>query len=221
MFSTRVKKIYDMFDTYKANQKSLVVTSSFQTQSLVLLKIISDFDNTIPVYFLNTGYHFSETITFKHHITNLLRLNTIDILSETPLSYQLNSNGRLLYTSDSDLCCELNKTLPLQNVLSFHDVWVTGIRRDQSVQRKIAQEIEILENEKIKYNPLLDWSMLDSINFIKHHEMPRHPLDPDGLMSIGCQPCTRLDSKKINRNNRWFGQTKTECGIHLNLKKNK
>jgi phosphoadenosine phosphosulfate reductase len=221
MFEERIKIIKSKLNAFKSNQKSFFLTSSFQTQSLVLLKIISDFDNTIPVYFLNTGYHFPETIAFKSHITNILKLNTIDVFSEIPMSNQLNSNGRLLYTSDTDFCCELNKTIPLQKILTNHDIWITGIRRDQSMTRKTAEEIEILENEVIKYNPIHDWERKNVMDYLEHYQLPKHPLDPDGLLSIGCQPCTRLVLDKTGRQNRWFGQTKTECGIHLNFKQSK
>lgn len=221
IFKDKISIIHTTLDSFKDNHKSLFLTSSFQTQSLVLLKIISDFDKSIPVYFLNTGFHFPETITFKDNITNLLKLNTIDVFSETSLSNQLNTNGRLLYTSNTDLCCELNKTLPLQKVLESHDVWITGIRKDQTSFRKNSKNIEKLQIDKIKYNPILDWINKDMNDFINYYKLPQHPLDKTGNTSIGCQPCTRLLNEQNRHEGRWYGQTKTECGIHLNFKKNR
>ena len=213
----RVKEIYLKLDEFRVQKKSIFLTSSFQTQSLVLLKIISDHYNSIPIYFLNTGYHFPETIQYKQQLTSLLNLNVIDLYSDIPLSYQLNANGRLLYTSDTDSCCELNKILPLQKILYKYDVWVTGIRKDQTEIRKTADMIENLGSGKIKYNPLLDWTSKYISRFIDYNSLPKHPLDPDGLISVGCQPCTRLVTRQSRDQNRWFGQTKSECGLHLNF----
>ena len=218
MFENKIKYIYSNLDVAKNNNKSLFLTSSFQTQSLVLLKIISDYDKSIPVYFLNTGFHFPETIIFKNNITNILKINTIDVFSEIPLINQIKGNGRLIYTIDTDYCCELNKTQPLKKLLEQHDVWVTGLRKDQSVARKSIEEIEPLDRERIKYNPLVNWSKKDVSDFRDYYHLPRHPLDTNGELSIGCQPCTRIENNHFDRNNRWFGQTKTECGIHLSFK---
>tara|TARA_B100001964_G_C14188208_1_gene579698 strand:- start:913 stop:1593 length:681 start_codon:yes stop_codon:yes gene_type:complete len=218
MDKQNIKEIHNRFDEYLDQNKSVFLTSSFQTQSLVLLKIISDYDKLISIYFLNTGFHFPETITYKNQITKLLNLNTIDVFSEIPHVNQINANGRLIYTSDTDYCCELNKALPLKKVLEKFDVWVTGLRKDQSVSRKSAEEIEPLDRDKIKYNPLVNWSEKDVNDYIDHYHLPRHPLNLRREFSIGCQPCTRLVSGQTDRENRWFGQTKTECGLHLNFK---
>lgn len=213
-----VDKIYSKLDYFISQNKSIFLTSSFQTQSLVLLKIISDYDTTIPIYFLNTGYHFPETIQYKKELTKLLKLNIIDVYSDTTLLQQFDSNDRLMYTSDTDRCCEMNKTLPLQKILIKHDVWVTGIRRDQTENRKQTEKIEKLEFRTIKYNPILDWTNAEVQNYIEYHKLPKHPLDKNGLISIGCEPCTRLVNAEIRMKNRWFGQTKTECGLHINFK---
>ncbi len=218
MDKQNIKEIHNRFDEYLDQNKSVFLTSSFQTQSLVLLKIISDYDKLISIYFLNTGFHFPETITYKNQITKLLNLNTIDVFSEIPHVNQINANGRLIYTSDTDYCCELNKALPLKKVLEKFDVWVTGLRKDQSVSRKSAEEIEPLDRDKIKYNPLVNWSEKDVNDYIDHYHLPRHPLNLRREFSIGCQPCTRLVSGQTDRENRWFGQPKTECGLHLNFK---
>jgi len=217
-FNKRIVDIYKQFSKLVNEGKKMFCTSSFQTQSLILLKIISDYDRTIPVYFLNTGFHFPETIIYKNQLTDLLGLKVIDIYSEVPMAYQVNANGRLLYTSDTDRCCEMNKTIPLQKILAKYDVWITGIRWNQTQSRKIAKKIERLESGKLKYNPVIDWTENIVSKFIDYLALPKHPLDPDGLMSVGCQPCTRLVKMQSRNQNRWFGQTKTECGLHLNFK---
>jgi len=218
LFKNRTTEIYNTLDNFKANHKSFFLTSSFQTQSLVLLKIVSDYDSAIPVYFINTNYHFPETIKYKNSLELKLNLNIIEIFSDTTLLNQLNCNNRLLYTSDTDQCCEINKIRPLQNILNSYDIWITGIRKDQTAFRQNSDIIEKLDNNKIKYNPVLNWTDKDVNKFIKHYQLPRHPLDKTGNMSIGCQPCTRFLNDQKRANGRWFGQTKTECGLHLNFK---
>lgn len=218
MFENRIIHIISTLSDFQTDKKSIFITSSFQTQSLVLLKTISEYDKNIPIYFINTGYHFPETILYKQKLTRFFELNVIDVYSETPLIDQLNANNRLLYTSDTDHCCELNKTKPLQKIINQHDVWVTGIRRDQTQARNTANEIEDLGSRKYKYNPLLDWTGKDIINYIDYYRLPKHPLDHDSLISIGCQPCTRLINTSSRDQNRWYGQTKTECGLHINFK---
>ena len=120
---------------YKEAGKSLFTTSSFQSHSLVLLHILSRIDNTIPVYFINTGYHFPETVRFRDEITALFGINTIDVKSDVPKYMQRDPDGKLLFTSDPDHCCYLNKTQPMEPVLMTHDVWINGVRADQSAVR--------------------------------------------------------------------------------------
>jgi len=218
LFENRIRYIISTLSDFQTDKKSIFITSSFQTQSLVLLKIISDYDKKIPIYFINTGYHFPETILYKNQLTSFFDLNVIDLYSDIPLTHQINANGRLLYTSDTDRCCEINKTGPLKNIINKYDVWVTGIRRDQSKYRKISKNIEKLQNGKTKYNPFLDWTQNDIQDFNGFYNLPKHPLDSTGLMSIGCQPCTRLLIEQNRDDGRWFGQTKTECGLHLYFK---
>ena len=104
------KKIED----YLSNGKKIFTSSSFQTHSIPLLHIISRIDNKIPVYFLNTGYHFPETLDFRDKIADLLQLNLINLKPDTPKNMQLDPGGKLLFTSDPDHCCYLNNDLDLK-----------------------------------------------------------------------------------------------------------
>jgi phosphoadenosine phosphosulfate reductase len=128
-------KIKQQVEAYKAAGKSLFTTSSFQSHSLVLVHILSKIDNSIPVYFINTGYHFPETVRFRDYITELFKLNTIDLKPDVPKFMQRDPEGRLLFTSDPDHCCHLNKTQPMDAILLAHDVWINGVRADQSAIR--------------------------------------------------------------------------------------
>ena len=100
-----------------------------------LLHLISRFCPDIPIYFLDTGYHFPETLQYRDDVTEALGLNVETLRSAIPMVQQVTSDGRLLFTSDPDRCCSFNKTLPMERVLAEHDIWITGVRRDQSKTR--------------------------------------------------------------------------------------
>ena len=112
---------------YREEGKKLFTTSSFQSHSLVLLHMLSRIDNSIPVFFLDTGYHFPETVEFKERITDLFNIRTIDLKSSTPKNMQKDKNGRLLFTSDPDQCCYLNKIQPMESILMSYDIWINGV----------------------------------------------------------------------------------------------
>lgn len=202
------------------NQKYLKMftTSSFQTHSIVLLHILSRIDNTIPVYFINTGYHFPETVAFKDQVADLLKLNIKEVSSFTPRNMQKDARGKLLFTSDPDFCCYLNKVQPLEPILAEHDVWINGVRADQSSVRKNFKEEEKAPHDVIRFHPMLDWNTKMIELYIKEHKLPRHPLEEKGYFSIGCEPCTRkFDLEWSAREGRWFGLNKTECGLNTDL----
>lgn len=202
------------------NQKylKLFTTSSFQTHSIVLLHIISKIDNSIPVYFINTGYHFPETITFKDQVAEMFKLNLKEAFSFTPRHMQKDAQGKLLFTSDPDFCCYLNKVQPLEPILAEHDVWINGVRADQSSVRKSFKEEEKAPHDVIRFHPMLDWNTKMIEMYIKEHNLPRHPLEAKGYFSIGCEPCTRKFDLEWNaREGRWFGMKKTECGLNTDL----
>ncbi|HRH59766.1 MAG TPA: phosphoadenosine phosphosulfate reductase family protein, partial [Chitinophagaceae bacterium] len=128
--------ISEKIDEYKQSGLKLFTTSSFQTHSIVLLHIISRIDKSIPVYFINTGYHFPETIRYRDEITSLLGLNLKNVFSTTAKINQRDAQGRLLFASDPDYCCYLNKVAPLEPILAEHDIWINGVRADQGEVRK-------------------------------------------------------------------------------------
>jgi phosphoadenosine phosphosulfate reductase len=205
-------------EEYKSRYLKIFTTSSFQTHSIVLLHIISKIDNTIPVYFINTGYHFPETIAFRDEIAEKFGLNLKDVYSSTPRHMQKDANGRLLFTSDPDFCCYLNKVQPLEPILAENDVWINGVRADQSSVRKSFKEEEKAPHDVIRFHPMLDWNTKMVEMYIKEHNLPRHPLEAKGYFSIGCEPCTRKFDLEWNaREGRWFGLKKTECGLNTDL----
>lgn len=215
-----ITEIKTKIEAYQSEGKKLFTTSSFQTHSLVMLHILSRIDKNIPVYFLNTGYHFPETVRFKDHIRDLFGLNIIDTRSSMPRYMQRDKDRKLLFTSDPDHCCYINKTAPTEELLRTHDVWINGVRGDQSATRQAMKVEQEAPFNTIRFHPMLDWSMQKIFSYIREHNLPRHPLDSKGYLSIGCEPCTRkLDPEMQEREARWFGLNKVECGLHTDLVK--
>ena len=131
-----VERIHQKLGAYRDEGKRVFVSSSFQTHSIPLLHILSSFDNAIPVYFLSTGFHFPETLAFRDEISERLGLNLINLESQIAKVDQRDPTGQFYYASDPDRCCYINKVLPLEPVLQSHDVWISGVRRDQTAFRK-------------------------------------------------------------------------------------
>lgn len=212
------EKIKERLTDYRNSGKSLFTTSSFQSHSLVLLHILSRIDKTIPIYFINTGFHFPETVRFRDQIGDQFGLNIIDLKSDIPKFMQRDSEGRLLFTSDPDHCCYLNKTQPVDAILLSHDIWINGVRADQSATRAAMKEEQPAKHGCIRFHPMLDWNAKMIWQYQKEHSLPKHPLEEKGFVSIGCEPCTRkLDPEMQEREARWFGMNKVECGLHTDL----
>jgi phosphoadenosine phosphosulfate reductase len=205
---------------YKDQGKKIFTSSSFQTHSIVLLHMLSRIDRKIPVYFINTGFHFPESLEFRDRILDLLNLNLIDLKSDTPKCLQKNSEGKLLFTSDPDYCCYLNKVQPMENILRSYDVWINGVRAEQSVARNAMKTEQPAPHNVVRFHPLLNWSAKMIHDYRKEFNLPEHPLDSQGYLSVGCEPCTRkFDPEMPERENRWYGLKKVECGLHTELAK--
>ena len=216
----KIDEIINKLEEYKRDGKKIFATSSFQTHSVVLLHIISVIDKTIPIYFINTGFLFAETVSYKDKIAELLDLKIIDTVPLIPKNLQKDLAGNLFFTSDPDYCCYLNKIQPLDPVLAENDVWINGVRADQT---EVRSKMKIEEESKygvIRFHPMLDWSKQEIFKYLKKYNIPHHPLDDKGYMSIGCEPCTRkIDLNGDERAARWFGLNKTECGLNTDLVK--
>ena len=210
-----VSVIHEQLNTYAEQGLSMFCTSSFQTHSIPLLHILVTTGLDIPIYFLHTGFHFPETLAFRNHVTQLLNLRVINISSPISKSGQKDAQGKFLYASDPDRCCYLNKVLPLESVLQAHDVWINGIRKEQTGFRENLGTEEQGAFNTLRYHPILNWSSKMVWDYRKQYDLPGHPLDAKGYLSIGCVPCTRrFDPGHGERSGRWSGLTKEECGIH-------
>ncbi len=220
--STLIDRIGEKLDGYKSSSLSAFVSSSFQSHSLPLLHIISRFQPEIPVYFLNTGFHFPETMAFRHVIADLMGLNIIDVSSPVSKSGQRDDQGKFFFVNNPDHCCYLNKVLPMEPVIAQHDVWINGVRRDQTKFRATLLEEEPLADGKLRYHPMLDWTSKMIWEFRTEHNLPEHPLEIQGYLSIGCMPCTRSFQESTGaRQGRWAGMSKEECGIQTEFVKAK
>lgn len=213
-----VEEIKSQIEKYKNEGKKLFTTSSFQTHSIVLLHILSQIDKTIPVYCINTGFLFPETIKYRDQIVELLGLNLKNVYSATPKSLQKDLKGNFLFTSDPDYCCHINKVEPLEPILGEYDVWINGVRADQSATRKSFKMEENAPHGVVRFHPMLDWNNMMIQRYLSEHQIPRHPLEEQGYFSIGCEPCTRKFSLDLDeREVRWYGLNKTECGLNTEL----
>jgi len=212
-----VSEIVAQLKQYQKSGKKIFVTSSFQTHSIPLLHILSTSGIPVDVLFINTGFHFPETVAFKDDVKKLLDLNVIDVRSQVPKNLQKDEEGHFYFASDSDYCCFLNKTQPLEPYLMQYDVWITGVRSDQSLDRKGMKTEQEAPFNTLRFHPLLEWSPKQIYAYRIQYNLPEHPLDKEGYQSIGCAPCTRKFDINDERSARWFGQNKTECGLHKDL----
>lgn len=213
----KITEIENYIQTFKVEGKKYFTTSSFQTHSIPLLHILKKIDEDIPVFFINTGYHFPETIEYKEKITKMLDLNVIDLHPSVQKHLQKDSYGRLLFTSNPDYCCFLNKIQPMESILMSMDIWINGIRAVQNGNRKNMEIFEKASFNTIRFHPILDWTNKMIWDYMKKNNLPRHPLELKGYLSIGCEPCTRKFDETSERQGRWYGMEKTECGLNTEL----
>lgn len=216
MFQEKIDEIKFAVEHYLKKDLRLFISSSFQTHSIPLLHIFSQINKSIPVYFLQTGFHFPETIKFKNQVASYLEIEVFDIKSDVPKIQQRDSNHHFYFASNPDYCCFLNKTQPMKELLLKNDVWVNGIRADQNINRKGMKIEQAAPHQKLRYHPMLNWSKQEIYRYIHHFNLPKHPLDEKGYLSVGCEPCTHKPNLN-ERDGRWMGQNKTECGLHTDL----
>jgi phosphoadenosine phosphosulfate reductase len=196
----------------------IAVSSSFQTQSVPLLHMVSKIDPEMLIFFLDTGYHFWETLMFREQLQRELGLKIQNLYVDGQWKTFLSRFGRDLYEHDPDLCCYLRKVQPMQKAMKTVRAWISGIRRDQTATRQSAQILELEREGLIKINPLLNWTRQNVHEYIREYNLPSHPLYEKGYRSIGCKPCTRaVIVGEDERAGRWAGKEKTECGLHTEM----
>ncbi len=170
----------------------------------------------IDVVFLDTGYHFAETVGTRDAVAATMPVNVVTAAPEQTVEQQDETYGKDLYKTNPDLCCALRKVAPLRDALLRYDAWATGLRREETHNRVIAPVVGWDEQKgKVKVSPLARWSDDEVARYIEDNNVLVNPLQYDGYPSIGCWPCTRrVAAGDDKRSGRWAGTNKTECGIH-------
>src|SRR6195952_5988452 len=194
--------------------KRFCVTSSMG--DAVLTDVVSKVVPGIDVLFLDTGYHFAETVGTRDAVEATMPVNLISITPVQSVAEQDATYGKDLYKRDPDLCCALRKVQPLADGLASYDAWATGLRRAETHNRVIAPVVGWdAKKGKVKVSPLARWSDAEVEKYIAENGILVNPLQYDGYPSIGCWPCTRRVAEGEDaRSGRWSGFNKTECGIH-------
>ncbi|WZH53451.1 MAG: phosphoadenylyl-sulfate reductase [Nocardioides alkalitolerans] len=171
----------------------------------------------IDVVFLDTGYHFAETIGTRDAVAATMDVNVITIEPKQTVAEQDAEHGPELFKRDPDLCCALRKVEPLRTSLDGYDAWATGLRRAETKNRVIAPVVGWdAKKKKVKVSPIARWTDEDVDTYIAENGVLVNPLVYDNYPSIGCWPCTRRVAPGDDpRSGRWAGTNKTECGIHM------
>jgi phosphoadenosine phosphosulfate reductase len=170
----------------------------------------------VDVLFLDTGYHFAETIGTRDAVAATLPVNVKTLVPLRTVAEQDASFGPRLYERNPDQCCALRKVMPLREGLSGYTAWASGVRRDEATTRSDTRVVDWDEQRKmVKLNPIAAWTQDDVDAYIEEHGILVNPLLSDGYGSIGCAPCTRrIAPGEDARAGRWAGTSKTECGLH-------
>ena len=200
------------------------IGTSFQGSGLVIIDHALRNGCNFPIFTIDTGLLFPETLELKKKLEDFWDVKIQSVHPEQTIEEQKKTMGPELWKTNPDSCCQMRKVLPLQSMLSSLDVWITGLRRGQSDQRKSTNVLEMYEFDKLresyifKLNPMVNWSREKVWSYIKDHKIPYNTLHDKGYRSIGCWPCTKaISDGQDERAGRWEGFNKTECGIHTFL----
>lgn len=193
----------------------IALVSSFGAESVVLLHMAAVIDRNVPVLFIDTEMLFTETLVYQTEVSKRLGLTNLRVIRAADIAAEDPDNT--LHLRDTDACCDLRKTRPLNAALAEFDGWITGRKRFQSGTRAALDFFEVEDGTgRIKVNPLAHWAPEDVRSYMEENRLPRHPLVAKGYPSIGCAPCTSpVKPGEDPRAGRWRDQNKDECGIHF------
>ncbi|WP_423604882.1 phosphoadenylyl-sulfate reductase [Sphingomonas sp. MS122] len=199
----------------------VAIVSSFGAESAVLLHLVASVDPSVPVIFLDTGKHFPETLAYRDQLAAKLGLTDLRIVTPDAETLAKRDETGLRWSYDPDGCCEIRKVIPLEKAMAGFDASITGRKAFQASTRNALPRFEVDKAGKLKINPLADWTKADLDAYFTAHDLPRHPLEAEGYLSIGCAPCThKVKPGEDPRSGRWAGWDKTECGIHTPVEDN-
>lgn len=190
------------------------LVSSFGTESAVLLHLVAQANRNAPVIFVDTLKMFAETLEYRDTLVSLLGLTNFSVVEPHADVLAAKDESGLRWSWDPDGCCEIRKVEPLARAKASLDVWISGRKAFQSVTRQNLPRFEV-EKGKLKINPLGDWVKADLDAYFEEYDLPHHPLEAKGYLSVGCEPCTSpVAPGEDPRAGRWRGWDKVECGIH-------
>lgn len=199
----RMEEFYKLF-----TPEDVLVTSSFGTTSALLLHHVHRTCPEQTIYFIDTRFLFRETLEYKKQLTQQFKLK-VESLQADLSGYKYARDNRL-WESEADVCCGINKTMPVEGIRSDFKVWVAGLMSHQNSFRDKLKYFEVKAGT-LRFYPLLDMDAMEVKAYFERYKLPRHPLEARGYGSVGCEQCT---VKGKGRAGRWIGQMKTECGLH-------
>ncbi len=192
----------------------IAAVSSFGTESAVLLHMVAQADPATPVVFTDTLKMFPETLTYRDTLVERLGLLDVRVIQPDASLLAAKDPDGIRHGYDPDGCCDLRKVEPLARGLAPFEAWISGRKGFQAGTRRALPRFEV-ENGRLKLNPLADWDKAALDGYFAAHALPRHPLEAQGYLSIGCAPCTsKVKPGEDPRAGRWRGFDKVECGIH-------
>ena len=192
----------------------IAAVSSFGTESAVLLHMVAQADPATPVVFTDTLKMFPETLAYRDMLVARLGLLDVRVIQPDPTLLAAKDPEGIRHGYDPDGCCDLRKVEPLARGLTPFEAWISGRKGFQAGTRRALPRFEV-EEGRLKLNPLADWDKAALDGYFAAHDLPRHPLEAEGYLSIGCAPCTsKVKPGEDPRAGRWRGFDKVECGIH-------
>ena len=202
------KRLETLYQFYKEDQ--ILYTSSFGTKSIFLLHLLHQIRPTQKVHFIDTTYHFEETINYKKEISQTFGTDVIDVAPNATENALTKEES--WWEDHPKMCCTINKLAPLEPIVAKHDIWISGL---MSYQTNFRSHLRVFEKQGdiLKFHPLLDIDEGEFLYHLDYHKLPRHPLEEKGYGSIGCTHCT---TKGVGRSGRWKDSKKDECGLHPN-----
>lgn len=208
------RELLDAFLNGAETDAEIALVSSFGAESAVLLDLVAEVRASTPVIFIDTGRHFEETLRYRDDLVERLGLTDVRTVGPDPATARRRDPGKTLYAGDPDACCHFRKTEPLTRALAQVDGWINGRKRHHGGDRARLPKVEFVE-DKLKLNPLADWTPKDVAAQMRARNLPAHPMVAKGYLSIGCAPCTTaVATHEHARAGRWRRQEKVECGIH-------
>ncbi len=202
-FEDRIRTLYQYFD-----ESEVLYTSSFGTKSVFLLHLVSQIRPTQKVHFIDTTYHFPETMAYRDQLSRDFGFELVNVTPD-PVQNAL-TRDESWWVDHPKMCCSINKVVPLEPIINEHKAWISGLMASQTDFRSHLRVFE-QQGDIIKFHPIIDIDEGEFLYYKSLHQLPDHPLESQGYGSIGCTHCT---AKGSGREGRWKGTEKKECGLH-------